>query len=79
MISENKYRVVDLICANGVPALSENQVGYKIDLSYGRANKDRHKDADGNYCDYLYVFPINFVGKIFRREVLMTLNLRLKF
>lgn len=77
MIFDNRKRLVYLNTKNGVPRLEDEQVGYEIDLS-SYPDRDRHKDAEGNYCDFLFAFPISFVEKYFMERGYDDLKTKMK-
>lgn len=60
MIALNSNRLYPAMQVVSVPSLDEIHVGYEVDLSH-HSNRDRHKGADGEYYDYLYIFPVEFV------------------
>lgn len=65
LISENYNKFYELNYINGVPALGEDFIGWAVDLSH-YAEMNRRK-VNGEYYDYIYVFPRDFLDEYLKR------------
>lgn len=59
-VSMNKNKLFPIMLQNGVPALDDLHIGYEADLTW-KLPQYRHKDINGDYYDYLYIFPVDIL------------------
>lgn len=67
MILVNQEKLYNTSQIIGMPYLSEENCGYKIDLSH-YPNRDRHKGADGKYYDLIYIFPVEYAEEYLKQR-----------
>lgn len=67
MILVNQEKLYNTSQIIGMPYLSEENCGYKIDLSH-YPNRDRHKGADGKYYDLIYIFPVEYADEYLKQR-----------